>query len=375
MFQLGQAGWWSNFWDTFSCNYEHNKKMYATAFVAASIAAGLTLYAYIWKGKKQIACPSQDDLNKEKKHNNESVLLGLVEQPQSSEVVQPVIPLVTPQTEIVKKEDSFDILDTELYKNFEKYLEIYNQDKKILGELLKTDEGQQNKEIFPYIYHEMLAWRQLLGATLHGQDAWQYVSYKRPAIHIKKGINGKVFAPNVPAKSIIQEIDEKGGLSQDVKRNLVGVYKIHFMPKPKDIYKVVASLLTHEELYPFIQQIKYVSPILLELNKTGKIKFNLDDYPYVVVYSAPGKENAQLLLNTLYGLFKGVEGMNQIPRYNQKVTSLLYVSQGEGYDKVKLLRQNKINDYFDNTYDYAYYRSDFLGTSEKQEYNLQIPKD
>ena len=47
-----------------------------------------------------------------------------------------------------------------------------------------------------------------------------------------------------------------------------------------------------------------------------------------------GKNNAQYVLDTLYRLFKDVEGLDIAPRYNEKITSLIYYAQSHGDRKV-----------------------------------------
>jgi hypothetical protein len=58
----------------------------------------------------------------------------------------------------------------------------------------------------------------------------------------------------------------------------------------------------------------------------------------IVIYAASGKENAQKLLNKIYAIFKYQEGLNINPRWNEKVTSLIYFAQGDG--DAKKLKEN-----------------------------------
>lgn len=114
----------------------------------------------------------------------------------------------------------------------------------------------------------------------------------------------------------------------DLLKKVAEHYKIHLMPKNENIVEVVDTLLnatTQDPAYgPLIQNFK--------------ISYNLpheagNNFPVIVIYPAAGKEKTQELLNRLYELFKDTEGSNIQPRFNEKITSLIWVAQGDADDK------------------------------------------
>jgi hypothetical protein len=141
---------------------------------------------------------------------------------------------------------------------------------------------------------------------------------------------------------------------------LVKTYKIHLMPL--DVLDEVIIVL---RLYELIQKDKDFSDAL----KTFKIIINpyrTNDtiYAKVVIY-ANGKENAQKILNTIYAKFKNTAGLGIAPRFNAKVTDLIWIAQGDGDYKVEP---------FVGYYELpgrVYYREDITGTI--QNYHLINP--
>lgn len=109
--------------------------------------------------------------------------------------------------------------------------------------------------------------------------------------------------------------------------DLVQLYKIHLMPNDRDIEAVTIKLLQamedDKELYNAIAVIK----VNYKINDQGR------NLPIIVIYANPGKATAQLIVDKLYSVFDGIEGSGQVPRFNVKVTSLLYWAQGDGDHK------------------------------------------
>jgi hypothetical protein len=131
---------------------------------------------------------------------------------------------------------------------------------------------------------------------------------------------------------------------------------------PLDVLDEVIIVL---RLYELIQKDKDFSDAL----KTFKIIINpyrTNDtiYAKVVIY-ANGKENAQKILNTIYAKFKNTAGLGIAPRFNAKVTDLIWIAQGDGDYKVEP---------FVGYYELpgrVYYREDITGTI--QNYHLINP--
>jgi|WetSurMetagenome_2_1015567.scaffolds.fasta_scaffold66074_2 hypothetical protein len=117
---------------------------------------------------------------------------------------------------------------------------------------------------------------------------------------------------------------------QDAFKTLVSAYKIHLMPNEKadndigEIQKIWIKLLKlikkDTALQMKITHIKIIPSPLSSLKKAGA--------PRIVVY-VHGKDNAQQVLDTLYDAFKDDEGSNKGPLCNEKVTSLIFITQGE----------------------------------------------
>ncbi len=171
-------------------------------------------------------------------------------------------------------------------------------------------------------------------------------------------------------------------VTRELLRQLVKEYKIHLMPKDEDLSKVAVMLLKELETNPLLQnlvggiKIKAMTTQCEQLKKEMAIKemkeaqkkdWRETDYhnlPRIVIYVGGGREAAQRVLNEIYRIFKNVEGMNRGPGFNQRITSLIYVSQGNRDDKIKNLwiffEPNLI-----------YYRANVTGIFEN--YHLTIP--
>ncbi len=143
--------------------------------------------------------------------------------------------------------------------------------------------------------------------------------------------------------------------AKDMKEQLVQNYKIHLMPKQADVVKCVIMLI--EEL----QRNKK----LRQLITTFKVRQSIDDkdlmrrpheiMPRIVIYPTAGKKEVQEALDIIRSLFKEMQGIDVTPRYNQKVTSLVYFAQGNGDHK---------GDNYKEFYEQPaqiYYKADFTG--------------
>jgi len=152
--------------------------------------------------------------------------------------------------------------------------------------------------------------------------------------------------------------------SWPIFKKLVLRYKIHLMPKDEDIVDVVLRLCTLIKKYPALQQ--GISDLKIIPVLEGNMLPEWQKLPKIVVYVDTGKANAQNVLDIIYNEFKGMHGLKRSPRYNEKVTDLIYFAQGNGDDK----GDNKPNDCFEQP-DRVYYKSDVTGIH--QDYHLKNP--
>jgi hypothetical protein len=100
------------------------------------------------------------------------------------------------------------------------------------------------------------------------------------------------------------------------------IYKIHLMPEEKEtetvLYRLIQILKNNTDL---IAGAKIITGTEEELRE--------GNLPRVVIY-CKGKPNAQKILDIVFNTFKDMKGTNRKPRYNEKVTSLIYWAQGDG---------------------------------------------
>ncbi len=140
-----------------------------------------------------------------------------------------------------------------------------------------------------------------------------------------KTIKGMYDAAHKELESAIAEVQSTADVKNKVLQEMVKQYKIHLMPVGEAtpvIIKLLEGLQKDAGLQALISTFKVrPTPNLL---KRGMI------YGRVVIYVAPGKDNAQEALNKLYALFKDVPGSNSKPRYNGRVTDLIWIAQGDG---------------------------------------------
>jgi len=117
-------------------------------------------------------------------------------------------------------------------------------------------------------------------------------------------------------------------------KEAVELYKIHFMPLDenfKDItFSIIEEIKNNKELAGCISSFK-IKPLLdkdlLQNPAVGIV-------PKIIIYCV-GKESAQKALNILYEKYKDQKGSGQHPPFNEKVTDLIYYSQGHRDDKMQ----------------------------------------
>ncbi|GEM_PF-5800300 len=151
--------------------------------------------------------------------------------------------------------------------------------------------------------------------------------------------NNEIDVENFSAKDYLKNFvyghhDDDSAFRREYAQNMVKNYKIHLMPTKEAIFytleKLISALHNNTELADSVKIIK-----IHALNDHLDHKGNL--LPTIVVYPRAGKEHAQKVLNILYALFKDVEGLNKTPRFNRKITSLIYYAQGDSDYKIKAL--------------------------------------
>jgi hypothetical protein len=141
-------------------------------------------------------------------------------------------------------------------------------------------------------------------------------------------------------------------------------YKLHLMPKPEKAITVVEALIKElnvptSELRNNISYIK-IAPIPADALRKN--------YPLVALYAKRGKAHAQAALNRLYQIFgTSTDGLGITPRFNARVTDLIYIAQGDGDIKVGNFEQ-----YFEPGTDDGKGRV-YFKDSEKRGYLLTHP--
>jgi len=118
---------------------------------------------------------------------------------------------------------------------------------------------------------------------------------------------------------------------RELRRQLAANYKIHLMPFDDDIVTIMHDLLVRISDEPKLQQ----AVDRFKVHATTDAIQRSDDtyFPIFVIYCHAGKDAAQYVLNEVYALFKHMPGLDITPRFNRKITSLIYYAQGDGNRK------------------------------------------
>ena len=167
---------------------------------------------------------------------------------------------------------------------------------------------------------------------------------------------------------------------------LVKDYKIHLMPKDEDFVhtaiKLINALKSSYILQRTISQIK-IKPILeKEVDEAAEERYGMSraellELPKIVIYICGGTEDAQKALDEIFRIFKEQVGVNRGPKYNKKVTSLIFFAQGNREDKdvdSAWIAENgpyAVSRFFEQP-DMIYFRPDVTGTTTN--YHLILPK-
>ena len=273
-----------------------------------------------------------------------------------------------PYHEMVKKQ-----LIDELNKynvTFDQYLErnIYTRDQFIWGTTNFPFEkvGQEFSERVNNEYKARQAAWILLSKTTQDFEVSQQMGSPTWMVFGGPLLKGKESFALEGARHIADIISKKYS-SQNEKEKVVSQYKIHLMPKWEDLSSTIMNLF---------ETIKKNSQLQ---NAIGHMKcsvLNVDLYdndgqvvPRIVIYAADGKENAQLILDTVYALFKNQQGANITPRYNQRVTSLIYFAQSHADVKKRLYKKHFETD------EKIYFHPDTTPSGVGGGYHLRIPSD
>lgn len=116
--------------------------------------------------------------------------------------------------------------------------------------------------------------------------------------------------------------------AQQLRRQLAANYKIHLMPFDDDIVQIMKNLLDRVAKNTDLQ--KAVNRFKVHAH-TDAIQRDDGMYlPIIVIYCHASKDAAQYVLNEVYALFKDKPGLGITPRFNRKITSLIYYAQGDG---------------------------------------------
>lgn len=106
-------------------------------------------------------------------------------------------------------------------------------------------------------------------------------------------------------------------------------YKIHLMPKTKDIPDMLTSLISMTAYYRELKKAIYSIKAIVCCPESTYKKSHC---PKIVIY-VRGKDNAQYVLDELYEEFKNEKGCTESLKYNEKVTSFIYFAQGDRNEK------------------------------------------
>ena len=127
------------------------------------------------------------------------------------------------------------------------------------------------------------------------------------------------------------------------------IYKIHLQPKPEYQYWVFYRLLSLLNNNTDCDAMK--------INILYDRVYDSNKLPVIVIYSMLGKNNFDRLLKAIISHFSGVDhdlvGLNITPRYNTRVSSLIYFSQGNGDDKEYLKALGVLDKYYNKDLNYS----------------------
>jgi len=168
--------------------------------------------------------------------------------------------------------------------------------------------------------------------------------------------------PNLDLKTFVNE--RNSSKKTAFGESLINQYKIHLMPQSFDqMITIIETILTNKDMKKYIDTMKFRArasknnyPILLTDLRDEPNEFKR--YPILVIYPGGTKKEAQELLNLLYNKFGYLEGADITPRFNKKINSLIYYSQGDSDHKI-----GNFTKYFDAGTDLVFYDPEKFGLS------------
>jgi len=131
--------------------------------------------------------------------------------------------------------------------------------------------------------------------------------------------------------------------NQEYLQGMTNLYKIHLMPFKDDIpivlFMLICELIKRHDLWTYIGR-----TFIIQHNFSIAIKFNITEpekgqrdrsrqvgnIPTIVIYVENGISAAQKVLNSIYNLFRNRPGTDITPRWNKRITSLIFWAQGDG---------------------------------------------
>ncbi|MGE0207015.1 MAG: hypothetical protein AB7R69_04155 [Candidatus Babeliales bacterium] len=116
------------------------------------------------------------------------------------------------------------------------------------------------------------------------------------------------------------------------QEKVASIYKIHLMPKDEDMDAIFQELLDYITKNKKLQSHLHSIKIYKKYGQTMQQQKRNPNIvmPRIVIYPGLEKYHAQEALDVLYAKFKNTPGLNISPRYNAKLTDLIYVAQGDG---------------------------------------------
>jgi len=198
-----------------------------------------------------------------------------------------------------------------------------------------------------------------------------YTNFGVPFLQIQEGPLGKYLRGNLGPEVMLKQFDTEEIAKEAIIQSpgILDVYKIHLMPKDEDLLIFIRFFLQIIKGDVLLQEnisgikVKPVTESFVEQLERELFQKEGSQLPKIVVYVKGGKGAAQAVLNRIYEHFKDWQGVYRVPRFNERVTSLIFFAQGNGEDKQK----------FPNLYtdDGVYFKSDVTG--EGVDYTLRNP--
>lgn len=134
-------------------------------------------------------------------------------------------------------------------------------------------------------------------------------------------------------------------IGKEAIKDLTNEYKIHLMPKiekAESVFKKVISILDKKEVSENVQCFKFLHCPLEQYDINNQLT------PKAVIY-VQTKEAAQQVLKIFRENLQNLEecGTGKTPRFNKKVTNLLFYANGDSHCKVLAKKRGVFDQWFD----------------------------